>query len=363
MAKKMMSQPGLVEEFIKIVDSFGGEDCRNWAHVARILFNACQFQVKSPQKLKRIYESFKKPKQELSNIQFSKLLEIDIKSRGNHVTATKDFFNQTGVRMSQCRFKEHAVLGIRNSLKVLVKILGIQKKAIQTVLSRFSYTSIQIMFRAADCKYQDVLIQEIKQYALLFEQAYLIYAENHHKSQPELFDLLKPIMNRRQFRRCLFYLFFVDELKSISLKQTIDDNDLKNHPLLQKTIELNKKLPFYQRVVNLCDREEKYNMYCTYNNNIDNEFCKIYLNECELKKKKSQKARKQNENLRTVRGKIHQPGDQLFRGWKTVVFEADEDIIQNDGRDQMQNELKRKKMQELYEIAFGDDNNNNNNNY
>lgn len=41
MAKKMMSQPGLVEEFIKIVDSFGGEDCRNWAHVARILFNAC----------------------------------------------------------------------------------------------------------------------------------------------------------------------------------------------------------------------------------------------------------------------------------------------------------------------------------
>ncbi|CAD8046497.1 unnamed protein product [Paramecium primaurelia] len=356
MAKKMMSQPGLVEEFIKIVDSFGGEDCRNWAHVARILYNACQFQVKSPQKLKRVYETLKIPKQELSNFQFSKLLEIDIKCRGNHITATKDFLNETGVRMSQCRFKEHAVLGIRNTLKALVKILGTQKKTMQPILSRFSYTSIQIMFRAADCKDQDVQIQEIKRYAKLFEQAYLIYAENHFKSQPDLFDLLKPIMNRLQFRRCLFYLFFIDELKSISLKQIKDDYDLKNHPLLQKTIELNKKLPFYQKVVNLCDREEKYNMYCNYNNN-DDQFFKIYLDENQLKKKQALQIRKQNENLKTVRGKIHQPGDQLFRGWKTVVFQPDEDIMTIDRDAQLKQELKRKRMQELYEVAFGEDNN------
>ena len=68
---------------------------------------------------------------------------------------------------------------------------------------------------------------------------------------------------------------------------------------------MNKQLPFYQKVVNLCDREEKYNMYCTYNNNVDDEFCKIYLNEIELNKKKGLKVKKQNENLRTVRGKIH----------------------------------------------------------
>lgn len=74
---------------------------------------------------------------------------------------------------------------------------------------------------------------------------------------------MQQIMNRRDTAYITYYISLISELRQIFLNRYQSDDQLLNHPLLEKTIELNKNSVIYRTLIDKSDREEKYKIYNT----------------------------------------------------------------------------------------------------
>ena len=71
------------------------------------------------------------------------------------------------------------------------------------------------------------------------EELLFLHAKIHNNMGIEKYSVYKDLISRWEFRRIMFYLDYVNELKQISISY-YERLEILAHPLLKPTIELNR---------------------------------------------------------------------------------------------------------------------------
>ncbi|CAD8157519.1 unnamed protein product [Paramecium pentaurelia] len=389
------------KEFLQIVDAHGGENCRHWTKVARVYFETTGIQVNQTYKLRKRWETLTGYKENLSEEQAKILYETGIKCRGNNKGGLQNFTQQTGVRMYLGRYTKTISKWLRGAIKLFQEMYIHDKKTRYRRLDednyRLSYVSIHIMLRAVDVNDigDDPIFQELKQCAIKLEQLLLLHAQIHKefnkRENYENYEIYKNLLRRWQFRRIMFFLDYVNELKQISISY-YKELVILAHPLLKQSIELNKKTEIYQKIILESDWQSKYQLYNLCQGLQENQEYSMLIKKAS-KKQKDQTNKEiqdnlqdveqniENENvlqgydvvsksvhkvcnkmaharitptekqkLRTFRGHYVRPGQIKSKGWTTILFDHDLPSSQDEKEIEDQQNFSNLDMKELSKI-------------